>query len=397
MRDFTVKVSNVYLIIVISGFLLVSLLPNLLGISEGSFSISYRVVILGLALFIVLKTVFSKDIQFVKIGPYKLLLFFWLLYTIRICHDLFYDPIILSSEKSTSDYTQYAFGVVLIPTLAIIFINKDKLNYDKILKWIYSILFLSLLVAIFLRDNTGSVVRSAGDLEIGILLFGQYGASLSILSLFLLIKEKFTIKSLIYIVGFITGFIALFISASKSPLLVLLIVSTLFITLRYGRFKAAIIIGFLGLLFFYYFLDMMTLLNTNFNSSFLVRLLYTIEVGGDEARTSLFNAGLNEFINNPFIGNAMLIQKSGFAGSYPHNLIIEAFMATGFLGGILFLGWVLKCVLASFKIIKYNLNFAWVGLLFLQFLIFGMFSSNLFSSNLFWGLSILLILTVKKT
>jgi O-antigen ligase len=397
MRDFTIKVSNFYLILLISGFLLVSVLPNLLGISEGSFSISYRVVILGLALFIILKTIFSKNIQSIKIGSFKLFLFFWLLYTIRICYDLFYDPIILSSEKSIADYAQYGFGVVLIPTLAIMLINRNKLNYDKILKWIYTILFLSLLVAIFLRGNTGTDSRTVGDLEIGILLFGQYGASLSILSLFLLIKEKFTIKSFIYIVGFIIGFIAIFISASKSPFLALLAVVTIFIILRYRGFKTAIIIGFFGLFFFYYFLDIISLLNGYFNSSFLDRLLYLIEVGGDPARVSLFKSGLNEFINNPFFGNAMLIQESSFAGSYPHNLIIESFMTTGFFGGILFLGWILKCVLASFKIIKYNLNFAWVGLLFLQFLIFGMFSSNLFSSNLFWGLSVLLILTVKKS
>jgi O-antigen ligase len=129
--------------------------------------------------------------------------------------------------------------------------------------------------------------------------------------------------------------------------------------------------------------------------------LYSIEIGGDEARGNLIQAGFNEFLNNPFVGSAMLIQVPGYVGAYPHNFIVEAFMATGFFGGILFLFFIIKCVKLSIKIIRNNFEIAWIALLFLQFLIFGMFSGNLFSSNLFWLMSVLLLglsnMTMKKS
>jgi hypothetical protein len=390
MRDFSVKVSNLYLIIIISGFIFVSILPNMLGLSDASFSILYRAIVLLLAVFIIIFSILSKQAHRLNITRYILFFSFWSIYSIRILYDLLYKEIFLDPEKSASEYLQFAFGVVLIPTVAVIVIKHKNLNYDFVLKWIYRILFVSLLIAIITRGKEVSG-RDAGELEIGILLFGQYGTSLSLLSLFLIIRNKFNIISIFYILGFILGFIAIFISASKSPFLALMLVIVIFLLFRFGPFKFIFTVGFLSLLLYHFFIDIMLLLGNYYNSVFLDRLLYAIEIGGDEARGKLIQAGFNEFLNNPFVGSAMLIQVPGFVGGYPHNLIVEAFMALGFFGGILFLFYILQCIKLSIKIIGNNLGIAWIALLFLQFLIFGMFSGNLFSSNLFWLMSVLLV------
>lgn len=390
MKDFTVKLSNIYIIITISGFLLVSILPKLMGLADASFSIQYRVLVLLLAIFIIITTIFSKKAHLINTAPFLLFFAFWFIYSIRILYDLLYKEIFLYPEKSVSEYLQFAFGVVLIPALAIVLYNHKNINYDLVLKWIYRILFVSLLMAILTRGGEVSG-RDAGELEIGVLLFGQYGTSLCLLSIFLFVKNKLSLISIFYILGFILGFISIFISASKSPFLALLIVTIIFLAFRFGRFKSIFILGFLSILFYYFFLDIMLFLNNYFNSSFLDRLLYSIEIGGDEARGGLLRVGFEEFLNNPFFGSAMLIQESGFIGAYPHNLVVEAFMATGFFGGILFLFYIIMCIKFSIKIIRNNFEIAWISLLFLQFLIFGMFSGNLFSSNLFWLISVLLV------
>src|SRR5690606_19208388 len=173
MRDFTLKLSNIYLIITISGFLLVSILPKLVGLADLSLSMYYRVFVLIFAFFIILNTLFSKNIYLTNTSPFLFFFAFWFIYSIRIIYDLLYKEINLYIENSVSDYLQFAFGVVLIPSLAIIVLNFKKIDYDYILKWIYRILFFSLLLAILTRGDEVSG-RNVGELEIGVLLFGQY-------------------------------------------------------------------------------------------------------------------------------------------------------------------------------------------------------------------------------
>ena len=80
--------------------------------------------------------------------------------------------------------------------------------------------------------------------------------------------------------------------------------------------------------------------------------------------------------------NGFLIQTSPFQASYPHNLIVEAFMATGLLGGLIFLYLNFR-VLQLVHLMKDTEKF-WLGLLFIQFFIFSMFSGNLYTSFFYW-------------
>jgi O-antigen ligase len=135
----------------------------------------------------------------------------------------------------------------------------------------------------------------------------------------------------------------------------------------------------------------MFFLNNYFQSTFINRLLLFLELGTDNAREKLLKKGFDAFIDNPFFGKSMLFDKGLFKGSYPHNLIIEAFMATGLLGGLFFLFYIIKCFKISIKLIINNSQISWISLFFFQFLIFAMFSGNLFKSYLFWYSSILII------
>lgn len=390
MKEFNVKLLNIFIILTISGFLIVSILPKLFSLVDTSFSIQYRVIVLFLAILMIITSMFSKHTHLIVLSPYLLFFAFWFIYAIRILYDLLYKEIFLFPGKSVSEYLQYAFGVVLIPSLAILVNNHKKINYDLVLKWIYRVLYVSLILAIFTRDKEVSG-RNSGELEIGILLFGQYGTSLCLLSIFLFFKNKVNGISLFYIIGFILGFISIFISASRSPLLSLLIVTVVFFGFRFGKFKLIFVTFFFSILLYFYFMDVMLFLNSYFNSIFLDRLLYAIEIGGDESRAELLEVGFKGFLNNPFFGSSMLIQESGYIGTYPHNLVVEAFMATGIFGGILFLLYIIRCIKFSLNIIRNNFEISWISLLFLQFFIFGMFSWNLFTSNLFWISSVMLL------
>lgn len=392
-RSILNKFTNVYLVLLIVGFLFVGVVPNAIGLAEGSISVPYRIFVLAFSLFLIFSILFSQKITKIRWKNYHLFIGFWILYTIRIIYDLYYSGIILAPNTSPSEYMQFAFGVVLIPSFCVMLITQaNNIDYEWVLKWIYRILFFTLLIAIYSRGNSDLVGRTSGDMSIGVLVFGQYGTTLSLLSLFYMVRGlKKNTNLIFYIIGFLIGFLAIFISASKSPLLALILVSLLFVILWFGGLKSFFFLAISSLVLYIFFTDIIYFLSNIFKSGLIERILYAIEVGGDKTRENYMITAINEFVNNPFFGNAILIQEYSVAGNYPHNIIVEAFMSLGFLGGIIILFWILKGIKNFYFATKQHSYLAWVGLIFLQYFIFSIFSGNIFSNNLFWIFSILTI------
>lgn len=388
-----------YIILLFSGFLLVSILPSILNMQENSLAVKYRAVMLGLALLVIAFNVNFSRLKKTKIIKFRFFYFFWMLYAARIIFDIYYDPIFLPIGKDKTYYIQYAFGVVLIPMIAVILLDFKKIDFSIVLRWVYSILFVSLLISIVQRTKSTAIGRDLGNLQIGVLLYGQYGASLAILSLYNFLNNSTITRKIIYVFGFLIGVVTIFISASKSPFLALILIVSVYLIIKFGSFKGLFLLLASFLVLSFYFYDIVGFFDEKFNSAFLSRLIYAIDHKGDQARIELYQIGFNEFIDNPIVGSSMLIQHGVFKGSYPHNLIIESFMATGIFGGFLFLVWVVKAAVKAIKIMLRSSKSSWVGLLFFQYFIFAMFSGNLFSSNLFWLFSILVVgipLTNKK-
>ncbi|MBF5027128.1 hypothetical protein [Planobacterium oryzisoli] len=396
--NITDKLANWYVIILLVGFLVTSTTSVFLGTTEGGFSVVYRAFVVVFSLFFFLNTIFSK--RFVKLSIYPALafLFFWFIYSIRIIHDLYFNPIVLFPETTASHYSLFAFGVVLLPAISVYFIVlTSELNMGFILKWVYKILFLCVFVTLLFRSGSASEGRNLGGISIGLISYGHYAASLVILSIFNLIKTKVKFhQKIIYYLGVLIGFSGIVVSASKSPLLVLGLVLTFFIIFWYGKIKSAFLLMFVALIINFYFIEIVSVFATFFKSNFLERLLYSIEMGEDSARSRLLEAGFMDFVEGPLWGNAMLIQQRGLEGSYPHNLIVEAFMATGLLGGFFLLLWIIKGIKISINIIKKHSELTWIALLFLQYFLLGLFSKSLYSNDLFWFCSLLLLLSSRR-
>lgn len=380
------KKEELFVVYLLAGFLLSSSIPSLIGMKEVSFNIIYRGSVLLLSLLFIFLSL-NKRISFKGFG---LLMCFFGLYFFRLFHDLLLSKTKLYEGETVSEYLQLALGVVVIPTVAILFLDFKKFNFSFAFRALYNILLGVLILTLILRLGTDISGRSRGDLEIGILLYGQYGTTLSILSFYMLVVKKINLRWFIYLVGFIVGFITIYISASRSPFLALLLCMMLFMIVRYGGLKSILIITSCGLVLYLSFFQIMSLIGEYFQSSFLIRLELALEEG-NSGREDFLYQGFDEFINSPFFGNAFLIQNGVHAGSYPHNLILEAFMATGFFGGIIFFIWVIKNIVVSRLVIMKRLEFDWIALIFYQFLIFAMFSGSLYKSNLFWYYTAILV------
>lgn len=373
------KLQNYYIVVLITGFLVASLIPQLIGVDIG-LGVMYRTSVVLFSILIISINLFSFSYK----RQFNFLILFLIIYFCSVVFDLYISQIRLWPGRNPSYYLQYLTGAVIFPILGLVFVNYRIIDFNFILNRIYIILFAVLLLSIYLRIGSSVEGRDIGDLNIGVLLYGQYGATLCILSMYKFFNTKNTLKNLLYILGYVIGFLSIFISASRSPLLVLLLITIIFALTRLNKFKAVFLIGFLSLLMYLFFIDILSFIGNYIDSSFLDRIIYAIQ-GVSTGRESLVQTGFLEFLNAPLFGNAFLLQTGYAVGIYPHNLIVEAFMALGFFGGGLFLIIIVKSLVKVFAILNTKKsNYMWVGLLYLQFLIFGMFSGSLYMSDLFW-------------
>lgn len=378
-------VFNLYITIILIGFFVIGSIPVLISNNIKSLSEYYRFVILFFSLILSLYLIKLKN----KNNNYNLFLFylFWIIYSFRILYDLLLGNVILTGDYSKTFYIQYAFGVILIPSYCVILINRTIiLDYKRILKIVFNILFITLLFTEIKRfSNIEIIDRSSQIINIGIIEFGHYGCTLVLLSVYRIIEEKMSpLKLLILIIAIIVGISAITISASKGPLLALMISLLFYFTFRFKLKSLIFIQTLLILIFYFYGFYILEIISDFFDSNFLSRIIHTIDEGKDEARNGLLKAALDDFSNSPILGNSMFIQKNGFAGSYPHNLVVESFMATGIIGGSIFVFLVLNTLIKAIKLIINKLDYSWISLIFFQYFIFGMVSSNLYSLDQFW-------------
>lgn len=387
------KFYNFYVIFCLAGFLISSFLPSILKIQGQGINIIYRVLVLAFSLIIISSNIFSKKFNFKIFSFYTLFLIFWGIYSLFLLKDIYFEPIRLTSNKTYSEYVQFAFGVVLIPCFAFMILDFKKLNFKGILNIIYYTIYALLFISLLSRNNSNVTGRDVGDLEIGVLVYGQYGTMLALLSIYKLANEKKGIFSILYIAGIILGALIIFVSASRSPFIALILSTVFYFVIKKGT-KGVFYLSIPAVFISVFFFQIMELFGSLFKSNFLDRLVSTFEK--DNEREKLFKVALREFIDNPIFGKNFLIQTKPYIGSYPHNLFVEAFMATGFFIGMILVVLFIRTLFIKGKyVIQNDHSTGWIPMIFCQFFIFSMFSNNIYSNNLLWYLLILTIITFR--
>ena len=388
------NVETFFLICLFVGFLVISKLPDFLGIPDIQFSIPYRIFVVFIAVVIILKGILTGNL--LKRVSFAVFLFFMMMYLSRMFYDLYINPIILFADNTAEFYIQQLVGIVLLPSIALFFLNVQNLNYQLIFNFVFWSLIIILGIELTSFVNSGHIGRSHGALVLGVQYYGHFGCTLSLLSAynFLYGNKKNKKSRLITFFGFFIGLITIFISASRSPFLALCI-GVLFMMGKKMKSINSVLISIVVLFFgIFFFWDIVGIINTYFPNDFFMRLEHGINTIDEEGgRNSLLSYGVNEFLESPIIGNHFLIQTVTAMGTYPHNLIIESFMALGIIGGGILVIWIIGGVKTAYKSFgEIREDGEWITLLFLQHLIFGMVSGNLYSSDGFWIYSVLVMI-----
>jgi len=211
------------------------------------------------------------------------------------------------------------------------------------------------------------------------------GCALAIVSIFGITAYQKKMQKLFFLITLLVGLLSIAKAGSRSPLVVLALVTFFFFVARMGFIKALFITLVSAVLFIVFLHSIEALLNS-IGSSLTARVESAVNDNESSGRNDIWSNALNIIKSSPITGKYYIIPYGEGVGGYPHNFFLEVFMATGLLGGIPFVALIFIGLYRSFRLLKAQHPSSWIVLLFLQMIVFGSFSTGLYSSQDLWAL-----------
>lgn len=384
-------------VLFLAGYPLSATFSTALALNDITPTIAVRALTLGVGLVLFVR--FLSRLVVIENPRYAILFAtFWLAYTFRIVIDTNFQAELLS--RPASDYWIWSMGVCLVPALGLMGINDAST-----LKLTHSLCWAALAMAtvLALLFGTDYVIRVDGtEAEVGRLALetlnpistGHLGASLAIVSGAYLLgtTQRLPLLTVASLAGVAAGGYLLVSAASRGPVVALLCVLILVIwSLKFHNslkiLTLLILSTFSAVLFFssIVYLEDLNLLTRIVSAS-----------SGDDmavsARQESYAGALEQFMERPLLGDFLEERSSGF---YPHNLTLEAFMATGLIGGMAFLAISLMALIKAIQAIQRHTSRAWLGMIYVQYLVGAQFSGSLYASATFWGFAVLMLFSAE--
>ena len=365
-------------------FLLVTFIPDIIGLPSSLITNGLWLLKVLLCSWIIFKH--HKKIYQLN-WQEKLYIFVAFVYFLNIFIDVFWSTYPMAFGKPMD---LFVFFLSILIALSFRF---DPAFYSNPSFQIFLFtLSLGLFIAFFLAKESPPplVGRYDANSVVNSINYGQMGCSLSIIALYGYFNKPFKYSKVIYPFLFILGIVSIMKAGSRSPVVVLILVSTFYFFAKSGFMKGLLVISGTSLLL-WFSLGFIIEIAEALGSSIVTRLISAAETGETSGRDAIYANAISLFEKNPLFGHYYLISSGVGKGGYPHNFFIEAFMTTGLVGGVPFVGIIILAVYKSFKFLKLGHTSGWIILLFLQVLVYGMFSSSLYSSQDFWALCFFII------
>lgn len=394
---FNIHLSTLNFVLCFIGYQLATslLLPvssDIEGISR-SVTIPYRAFALFVSLLVIMNN-FRRPIGILP-SALKVFLFFWGILVIRIYYDVY-----IRTDVDLNDTTQlwlYVFGICL-PAVFSIIRSYKYIDLEIAFYWILGLTALILIISLF--SNQALLVssdelegRQEGNLAFNTIAFGHLGATTIILSIYILLKRKLNyVQQGLVITSILLSIFCLLRAGSRGPILALVVV-LFFWLFSHGKnvFWGALILTIASVLLLV-FLDQILELMGNISPTIEARLKSSIDEGDTSGRDPLYKEAFNAFLYSPLFGKQFAIFSTDGSFSYSHNIILDALMGLGIIGGsaiIFFIGAALK---KSYYLIKKNDAHFWICLLLIQQIMFNMTSGAFYYNQLLSALLTFLFL-----
>ena len=371
------------------GFLTVLFFAVLAYIPSRTVTVPYRAGFLILSL-AVIGIAFIRNQKFYEGWLWWPLLFFFFSYSLRIIYDGYLSHAFLPMPPN--ELLLMAFGACLIPSIA--FMRRMPLNAAWAGFWGFITVGVggALMSSFLYRDLfAGEVGRLRGGAFVGEYVgisplgIAYMGSALTVVGLALLVLPKS--YSLIYrrilpLVLAGVGVYPMMIGASRGPLIAIIVCSLLLFVarLRERQMKNALFVGIvlcgLGAGFVLVAQEIGSVAVDRF-----IGIRTDIAAGtGAAARLYIWESAVRGFLSSPLLGASLTVPGQ----VHPHNFIVEAFLATGVLGGTCFTILLIAGIRRSFRILRHYPEYGWIAILFVHYAVNGMFSSSIGTLPAFW-------------
>ena len=210
----------------------------------------------------------------------------------------------------------------------------------------------------------------------------------------------FTDTKLLKILAITFSFVGLsgiVLSGSRSPIIAFLICGAIFYIAKTHKWKWIVV----GAIVLYLLLNAIESQIYSFNN-FLIdngitsfnRVVETFWGGENivdntSGRNTIYSEGWLLFFDNILFGYGYLLPDE----SYVHNLFIEQFMALGVFGGVIFVIMNIIALKKSWALIQIEPKYTLIVVLFLQYLILGLFSRTAIANAPYWLFMFLVVNT----
>ena len=320
---------------------------------------------------------------------------FWTMYLGRIVADGFFRDVPM--PISGTALLAYSVTFSLLPAL-VGFVGLDRRASATAFRTLVAVGVITVVVISF---DARSAIAALGDREFqrfgleklnpismanvggSIILLGAVGV---FLGRGLALGQRLAFVALIAL-----GAVLLVFGASRGPLVATALALVAFAVLTFNprrMFLILVVLGVVGVAAWQAY----EVGSTRFGFDIVQRFLAAADDVDDGTgnRPLMWANAWSQFVGSPIWGDAIGERSTGY---YPHNLVLEAFMATGLVGGAAYVYLQLQAVFAALGLLVKRDGSEWLALLFLQYLVTAQTTGAHWVNGAHWLTTVAVIVT----
>lgn len=393
------KLSAINVALLCFAFPITSVVPLFLNIDSFLFNYLLRVMYLLLSTYLLVGAFHHRATRKLSLGAWFLIIF-WMIYSLRIFYDVHVQGVIFRDDLLK--LYGFAFGNCLIGALATLatirFASPGYLK--RVIIGMISIGCVGILAGVVFQYQTLNPVDFLGRARFTIdngtergqdvlnpITISLTGQLMVVVNAYRGLLDKPSVKRFLWSsVGVVIGGLVLVLGGSRGPFLgtaisLLLIVGISVYNARkttLNLLKIFFLIGGSCAGLFYYLYSHLE----NSNLLVLKRLQSLNEGGGKEVRSYQWESAIEQFTSSPILGDRYLERAFNF---YPHNVYLEALMATGLVGSFWFFGMLGLLLWGFYNDVRTNSHRILYGIILFAILLSVFTSGSLFQSVILWG------------
>lgn len=369
-----VLLTGTLITLMVVGYPMAGLIATGLGLESTATSIPLRLLTLAISAATVLHIATAGR----RVRMDAAVILFWWLYLLRLIVDARSGQF-----QDVGDALIFFLAAIVVPAAAVM-IGAVGYN-ERFIAWRLFIVGTTVCAASMLLDALGvgdaaSLTEVTGRLSFEALnpiSLGHVATTTVLAALVLWRKSQTPVLRAGLSIGMAVAVVCLLLAASRGPVLALMVALISFSIFR-GR-VGQIFAGGLAVLI------VAPILLASQGVELVERFTnIASDMSGRERLMIQLNA-IDQAIRSPVLGSAYTELQTG---QYPHNLLLESFMALGVVGGALFL---FICLRTGFRAaVRLRLGEMLLPLLFVQYFVGAQFSSSLWGAEAFWAVVVLI-------